>query len=82
MEVMVGVNWKATAVAVALGVLPTTATAAADTGGWTRVAAPESGLEYLLEDVSAVGPDLAYAVGMRERRRAVPAAVGRLPVAA
>jgi hypothetical protein len=66
MEVMVGVNWKATAVAVALGVLSTTATATADTGGWTRVEAPESGLDYLLEDVSAVGPDLAYAVGMGE----------------
>ncbi|MEV8443472.1 hypothetical protein AB0425_39380 [Actinosynnema sp. NPDC051121] len=61
-----GVKWKATAAAVAVGVLATATTAAADTGGWTRVAAPESGLEYTLEDISAAGPDLAYAVGLGE----------------
>jgi hypothetical protein len=64
MEVMVGVMWKATVAAVALGMLTTTAHA--DTRGWTRVAAPPSGLDYLLDDVSAVGPDLAYAVGFTE----------------
>jgi hypothetical protein len=56
--ITVAAQWKVTTAAVGLGV-----PAKADTGGWTRVAAPESGLECALEDVSAAGPDLARAVG-------------------
>ncbi|WP_309114395.1 hypothetical protein [Saccharothrix sp.] len=59
-------RWRTALTASALVVL-TAGTAAADDGtGWERVAAPDSGLEYLLEDVSATGPDTAYAVGFTE----------------
>lgn len=60
-----GARWRTTVTAVAVGLLATTPAAHADSG-WQRVAAPPAGLEYLLDDVSAVAPDLAWAVGLTE----------------
>ncbi|MEJ2857574.1 MULTISPECIES: hypothetical protein [unclassified Saccharothrix] len=66
MNTRVNAKWRAAAVAGALVVL-TAGTAAADDGTeWQRVAAPESGIEYVLDDVTAVAPDSAYAVGFGE----------------
>ncbi|MBB5960087.1 hypothetical protein FHS29_006710 [Saccharothrix tamanrassetensis] len=58
-------KWQAAVVSVAL-VAAMTGTAGAEGGGWQRVAAPPVGLEYLLDDVSAVSSDVAYAVGSSE----------------
>ncbi|GAA0262456.1 hypothetical protein GCM10010492_74430 [Saccharothrix mutabilis subsp. mutabilis] len=59
-------KWR-TAVTTGALVVLTAGTAVADDGaGWQRVAAPASGAEYVLDDVSAVAPDTAYAVGFGE----------------
>ncbi|WP_433272123.1 hypothetical protein ACQPZF_15465 [Actinosynnema sp. CS-041913] len=59
-------RWYAAVASVALVVVPA-GTAGADGGtGWQRMKAPPSGLEYLLDDVSAVSSDAVYAVGSSE----------------
>lgn len=59
-------KWRTAVTAGALVVLTAGTAAAEDGTAWRRVAAPESGIEYVLDDVSAVAPDTAYAVGFGE----------------
>ncbi|MFI9815964.1 hypothetical protein [Saccharothrix variisporea] len=59
-------KWRTAATAGALVVLTAGTAAADDASGWERVAAPESGIEYVLDDVTATASGTAYAVGFGE----------------